>query len=99
MISIIINALFSLSLFVTGGHVIDTKLGLHHYSDEDYKEIFYLKNKKSTSKECIKHSELEDIKKIRHQRHRNGENTTVTDYKVTKNDEKILDGTPEEEKS
>ena len=84
MISII-NALFSLSLFVTGGHVIDTKLGLHHYSDEDYKEIFYLKNKKSTSKECIKHSELEDIKKIRHQRHRNGENVTVTDYIVTKN--------------
>ena len=98
MISII-NALFSLSLFVTGGHVIDTKLGLHHYSDEDYKEIFYLKNNKSTSKECIRHSELEDIKKIRHQRHRNGENTTVTDYKVTKNEEKILDGTPEEEKS
>ena len=85
MISII-NALFSLSLFVTGGHVIDTKLGLHHYSDEDYKEIFYLKNKKSTSKECIKHSELEDIKKIRHQRHNNGENVTVTDYIVTKND-------------
>ena len=85
MISII-NALFSLSLFVTGGHVIDTKLGLHHYSDQDYKEIFYLKNKKSTSKECIKHSELEDIKKIRHQRHNNGENVTVTDYIVTKND-------------
>ena len=85
MISII-NALFSLSLFVTGGHVIDTKLRLHHYSDEDYKEIFYLKNKKSTSKECIKHSELEDIKKIRHQRHNNGENVTVTDYIVTKND-------------
>ena len=85
MITIIINALFSLSLFVTGGHVIDTKLGLHHYSDQDYKEIFYLKNKKSTSKKCIKHSELEDIKKIRHQRHRNGENVTVTDYIVTKN--------------
>ena len=85
MISII-NALFSLSLFVTGGHVIDTKLGLHHYSDEDYKEIFYLKNKKSTSKECIKHSELEDIKKIRHQRHNNVENVTFTDYIVTKND-------------
>ena len=85
MISII-NALFSLSLFVTGGHVIDTKLGLHHYSDEDYKEIFHLKNKKSTSKECIKHSELEDIKKIRHHRHNNGENVTVTDYIVTKND-------------
>jgi len=99
MISII-NALFSLSLFVTGGHVIDTKLGLHHYSDEDYKEIFYLKNKKSTSKECIRHSELEDIKKIRHQRHRNGENTTVTDYKVTKNEEKeILEEMSKEVKS
>ena len=95
----ILETLFSLALFITGGHLMDTKLGLHHYSDEDYKEIFYLKNKDSTSKECIRHSELEDIKKIRHQRHRNGENTTVTDYKVTKNEEKILDGTPEEEKS
>ena len=95
----ILETLFSLALFITGGHLMDTKLGLHHYSDEDYKEIFYLKNKDSTSKECIRHSELEDIKKIRRQRHRNGENTTVTDYKVTKNEEKILDGTPEEEKS
>ena len=61
----IINALFSFSLFVSGGHVIDTKLRLHHYSDEDYKEIFYLKNKKSIFKECIRHSEFEDVKKIR----------------------------------
>mgnify|MGYP000604381196 FL=1 len=95
----ILETLFSLALFITGGHLMDTKLGLYHYSDEDYKEIFYLKNNKSTSKECIRHSELEDIKKIRRQRHRNGENVTVTDYKVTKNEEKILDGTPEEEKS
>jgi hypothetical protein len=79
----IINALFSFSLFVSGGHVIDTKLGLHHYSDEDYKEIFYLKNKKSISKECIRHSELEDIKKIR--RHR-PDGVQETLYIVTKND-------------
>ena len=95
----ILETLFSLALFITSGNLIDTKFRLHKYSEQDYKEIFYLKNNKSTSKECIRHSELEDIKKIRHQRHRNGENTTVTDYKVTKNDEKILDGTPEEEKS
>ena len=95
MISII-NALFSLSLFVTGGHVIDTKLGLHHYSDEDYKEIFYLKNKKSTSKECIRHSELEDIKKIRRHRPNGGQETL---YKVTKNEEKeILEGMSKEVK-
>jgi len=79
----IINALFSFSLFVSGGHVIDTKLGLHHYSDEDYKEIFYLKNKKSISKKCIRHSELEDIKKIR--RHR-PDGVQETLYIVTKND-------------
>ena len=61
----ILNTLFSFALFVSGGHVIDTKLSLHHYSDEDYKEIFYLKNKKSIFKECIRHSEFEDVKKIR----------------------------------
>ena len=72
-----------LSLFITGGHLVDTNFGLHHYSDEDYKEIFHLKNKKSTSKECIKHSELEDIKKITH-----GGNNGVQEirYIISKND-------------
>jgi len=65
MITMILNTLFSFALFVSGGHVMDTKLSLHHYSDEDYKEIFYLKNKKSIFKECIRHSEFEDVKKIR----------------------------------
>ena len=65
MISMIINVVFNLSLFLSGGHIIDTKLSLHHYSDEDYKEIFFLKNKKSISKECIRHSKLEVIKKLR----------------------------------
>ena len=86
MITMILNTLFSFALFVSGGHVIDTKLSLHHYSDDDYKEIFYLKNKASISKNCIKHSEVEDIKKIKS--HRNTENggETITNYKVTKND-------------
>ena len=83
MIAMIINAVFSLSLFVTGGHVIDTKLGLHHYSDEDYKEIFYLKNKASISKNCTRHSEVEDIKKITH----GGNNGAIeTRYIISKND-------------
>ena len=63
MITMILNTIFSFALFVSGGHVMDTKLSLHHYSDEDYKEIFYLKNKKSIFKECIRHSEFEDVKK------------------------------------
>ena len=82
MITMIINALFSFTLFITGGHVIDTKFGLHHYSDDDYKEIFHLKNKASISKNCTRHSEVEDIKKIKY--HDDGGQKTT--YKVTKNE-------------
>jgi len=82
MITMIINALFSFILFITGGHVIDTKFGLHHYSDDDYKEIFHLKNKASISKNCTRHSEVEDIKKIKY--HDDGGQKTT--YKVTKNE-------------
>ena len=67
MITMTMNALFALSLFVSGGHLISTNLKLHHYSDDDYKEIFYLKNKASISKNCTRHSEVEDIKKIKAQ--------------------------------
>ena len=84
----ILKTLFSTSLLFTGGHVIDTKLGLHHYNDEDYKEIFYLKNKDTISKNCARHSENEDIKKIRGYRHTEEGTETVTYFKVTKNEEK-----------
>ena len=86
MITMILNTIFSFALFVSGGHVIDTKLSLHHYSDDDYKEIFYLKNKASISKNCLKHSEVEDIKKIKSHRDTENGGETVTNYKVTKND-------------
>ena len=86
MITMILNTLFSFALFVSGGHVIDTKLSLHHYSDDDYKEIYYLKNKASISKNCLKHSEVEDIKKIKSHRDTENGGETVTNYKVTKND-------------
>ena len=26
-------------LFISGGHLVSTNFKLHHYSDEDYKEI------------------------------------------------------------
>jgi len=71
----IFELLFSMALFITGGHLVDTKFRLHHYSDEDYKEIFYLKNKKTISKECLKHSKVETLKKIRRSREGNIETT------------------------
>ena len=86
MITMTMNALFALSLFVSGGHLISTNLKLHHYSDDDYKEIFYLKNKASISKNCTRHSEVEDIKKIKSHRDTENGGETVTNYKVTKND-------------
>ena len=76
----ILELLFSMTLFITGGHLIDTKFGLHHYSDDDYKEIFYLKNKKSITKHCTRHSKLEDIKKSNRPRSEGGQETI---YKVS----------------
>ena len=74
----ILELLFSMTLFITGGHLIDTKLGLHHYSDDDYKEIFYLMNKKSISKKCIRHSKVETLKKVRRSR----EGGSQTDFQI-----------------
>ncbi len=82
MITMILNTLFSFALFITGGHILSTNLKFHHYSDEDYKEIFFLKNKASISKNCTRHSEVEDIKKIKY--HDDGGQKTT--YKVTNND-------------
>ena len=96
MIAMIMNALFSLSLFFSGGHIISANFKLHHYSDGDSKDIWFLKHNDSITKHCTKHSELEDIKKMR--TYHNDQNRTI--YKVTKNDDKeILEGTLKEEKS
>ena len=74
-----IELLFSLSLFLTGGNIIDTKLQLHKYDKDNYKDIFYYKESVTTY--CVKHSELEDIKKIKYHHHNDGQKK----YKVTKN--------------
>ena len=62
MINIILNCFLSISLFISGGHILSSNFKSHHYSDEDYKDIFYLKNYDSISKYCTKHSEFENIK-------------------------------------
>ena len=96
MLSMILETLFSITLLISGGHLVSTNFKLHHYSDADYKEIFYLKNKKSITKHCTRHLELEDIQKKR--THHNDE--TRTNYKVTKNYEKeILEETVKKQKS
>ena len=84
MINSFLEILFSLSLFIFGGNILDTKFSLHHYDDDDYKEIFFLKNKESVIKKCTKHLELESIEKIVRPKPQ-GEHETV--YKITKLEE------------
>ena len=74
----ILKTILGIALFINGGHILSTNLKLHHYSDDDYKDIFYLKNNKSITKHCERHSELEDIKKKKS--YHNQEQNTV--YKV-----------------
>tara|TARA_B100000945_G_C20278292_1_gene547347 strand:- start:181 stop:477 length:297 start_codon:yes stop_codon:yes gene_type:complete len=88
----ILETLFSIVLFINGGHVIDTKLGLHHYSDEDYKKIFFLESKDSITKNCTRHSKVEDIKKIIYYRS-NGDR--VKKYEI--NDPYPYQDTPEQD--
>ena len=65
MIATIKAALISFTLFVSGGNILSTNFKLHHYSDDDFKDIMNLNNKASISKNCTRHSEMEDIKKIK----------------------------------
>ena len=89
----ILKTYFIIALYFTGGHVIDTKLRLHHYSNKDYEEIFYLKNKASISKNCLRHSENKNIKKMIRSKY-DGKKI----YKVTMNeDEDSSQETLEEE--
>ena len=62
---LIIEIFFNLFFFISNGNILDTKLKAHKYAKEDYKEIFYLKNKDSIETFCIKHKEFENVKKIR----------------------------------
>ena len=74
-----LEILFGISFSLFGGSIIDTKLNHHKYEKEDYKEIFYLKNKESVKTYCVKHYRLENIKKVKYSSH-NG--LQETKYKV-----------------
>ena len=75
-----LNILFGISFLLFGGSIIDAKLIIHKYEKENYKEIFYLKNKKSVDTYCIKHCRYENIKKIKYHDPNGGQKTI---YKVT----------------
>ena len=75
-----LEIIFSIVFFFSGGALIDTKLKAHKYDKDDYKEIFYLKYNNSITKYCINHSEEENITKKKHHKPGGGQETH---YKVT----------------
>ena len=77
---LIVEIFFNLFFFVTNGNILDTRLKSHKYDKEDYKEIFFLKNKASIKTFCVKHKEFENVKKIRQYVAGGGQETH---YKVT----------------
>ena len=74
-----LEILFGISFSLFGGNIIDTQLKHHKYEKEDYKEIFYLKNKESINIYCVKHCRFENIQKVKYNSHNGLEETK---YKV-----------------
>jgi hypothetical protein len=80
---------------ITSYPLMDTKFGLHKYGTDSFKDVFFLKDSKSISLYCIKHSEWEDIKGINSINA--GDNSHRTLYKVTISEKKeVLPGTSED---
>ena len=76
-----LEILFSISFFLFGGNIIDTKLTHHKYEKENYNKIFHLKNNESVNTYCVKHSEVENVKKVNWNR---PGGLQETNYKVSK---------------
>ena len=64
-----LEILFSMSFTLFGGNIIDTKINHHKYENENYKEIFRLKNKESVNTYCVKYCRSENVKKVKYSSH------------------------------
>ena len=80
LLVLIVEVFFNLFFFISNGNILDDRLKSHKYAKEDFKEIFYLKNKDSIKTFCVKHKEFENVKKIRQYVAGGGQETH---YKVT----------------
>ena len=55
----------STALAITGGKIISHDFKIYHFSDDDYLDIFNLKNGEKITKFCTKHEEQVEVRKIR----------------------------------
>ena len=87
LLVLIVEIFFNLFFFISNGNILDDRLKSHKYAKEDFKEIFYLKNKDSITTFCVKHKEFENVKKIRQYVAGGGQETH---YKVSSFKDSIL---------
>ena len=55
----------STALAITGGKIISHDFKIYHFSNDDYLDIFNLKNGESITKFCTRHEEQVEVRKIR----------------------------------
>jgi|TARA_B100000029_G_scaffold212060_1_gene210055 hypothetical protein len=65
LIIFLITSCASTALAISGGKIISHDFKVYHFSDEDYLDIFNLKNGETITKYCTKHEKLVDVRKIR----------------------------------
>ena len=75
LIIFFITGCASTALGITGGKIISHDFKIYHFSDDDYLDIFNLKNGERITKYCTKHEEQVEVRKIR--RYHDGVDRTI----------------------
>ena len=75
----------STALGITGGKIISHDFKIYHFSDDDYLDIFNLKNGERITKYCTKHEEQVEVRKIR--RYHDGVDRTIWIVDIVETDE------------
>ena len=65
LIILFITGCASTALAITGGKIISHDFKIYHFSDDDYLDIFNLKNGEKITKYCTKHEEQVEVRRIR----------------------------------
>ena len=61
----LITGCASSALAITGGKIISHDFKIYHFSDEDYVDIYNLKNGERITKYCTKNEKQVEVRKIR----------------------------------
>ena len=65
LIILFIAGCASTALAITGGKIISHDFKIYLFSDDDYLDIFNLKNGEKITKYCTKHEEQVEVRRIR----------------------------------